>query len=132
MIKWRNFDEFENDLLAMGGMHRAMNFMGDIGHIMQDSGFEDALIEAEIFGPAVTSQILRGKSYNRGVRCHKIMQIVCFYLKWNACLDWAPLELTDEEKVKIEIEADNVLDKFENILKKENSNIDRYLLKNAI
>lgn len=41
MIKWRNPMEFQNDELEMGGMHRAMNFMGDIGRVMEESGFED-------------------------------------------------------------------------------------------
>ena len=34
LIKWRNMDEFQNDELEMGGMHRAMNFMGDIGKVI--------------------------------------------------------------------------------------------------
>ena len=46
--------EFENDHLEMGGMHRAMNFMGDIGHIMQESGFEDIVVESNVYGSAVT------------------------------------------------------------------------------
>ena len=44
-IKWKNPDEFPSDYIEMGGMHRAMNFMGDIGHIMQESGFEDVLVD---------------------------------------------------------------------------------------
>ncbi len=37
MIKWKNSEEFLNDELEMGGFHRAMNFSGDIGHVMQDT-----------------------------------------------------------------------------------------------
>ena len=29
-IKWKNPDEFPSDYIEMGGMHRAMNFIGDI------------------------------------------------------------------------------------------------------
>ena len=50
-----------------------MNFMGDIGHIMQESGFEDVLVEADVYGASVVSHALRGKAYNCGVRIHKIM-----------------------------------------------------------
>ena len=49
MIKWRNPDSFKNDIIEMGGVHRAMNFKGDIGHIMQESGFEDIAVEANLY-----------------------------------------------------------------------------------
>ena len=51
MIKWRNMDEFKDDEMDMGGMHRAMNFMGDIGKVMEESGFEDVIVESESYGP---------------------------------------------------------------------------------
>ncbi len=60
MIKWRNPDEFANDELEMGGMHKAMNSMGDIGCIMEGSGFEDIIVEANIYGPSVVQHALKG------------------------------------------------------------------------
>ena len=36
-----------------------MNFMGDIGHTMQESGFEDVLVEANVYGASVVSHALR-------------------------------------------------------------------------
>ena len=72
-IKWKNPEEFPSDHIEIGSMHRAMNFMGDIGHIMQESGFEDVLVEANVYGASVVSHALRGKVYNRGARIHKIM-----------------------------------------------------------
>ena len=63
IIKWRNADEcvFFNQ---MGGFHRATKYMGDIGTIMERSGFEDCLVESSIYNNAVISKINRGKAYN--------------------------------------------------------------------
>ena len=74
-------------LQAMGGMHRTMNFMGDIRHIMQESGFEDVLVEANVYGASVVNYALRGKAYNRGVRIHKIMHESMSRLKWMGLAD---------------------------------------------
>ena len=61
-------DEFPSGYIEMGGMHHTMDFMGDIGHIMQESGFEDVIVEANVYGASVVSHALPGKAYNRGVR----------------------------------------------------------------
>ena len=82
MIKWRNPAEFCNDELEMGGMHRTMNFMGDIGHILEDSGFEDIIVEASIYGSSIVGHIMKGKSYNRGLRLHKLMNEALNRVKW--------------------------------------------------
>ena len=73
MIKWRNQSEFENDEIEMGGLHRTMNFMGCIGHILDGSGLSEILVESELYGTSAVGQIFRGKSYNRGMRAHKLM-----------------------------------------------------------
>ena len=44
-IKWKNLDEFPSDYIEMGDMHCAMNFIGDIGHIMQESGLDMSLLK---------------------------------------------------------------------------------------
>ena len=73
LIKWRNADEFENLFDRMGGFHRATNYMGVIGTIMEGSGFEDCLVESGIDINAVISEINRGKAYSRGMRAHKLL-----------------------------------------------------------
>ena len=83
----KNPDEFPSDYIEMEGMHRAVNFMGDIRHIMQESGFEDDLVEANVYGASVVSPALREKAYNRGVRIHKIMHESMSRLKWMALAD---------------------------------------------
>ena len=45
IIKWRNANEFDNLFNRKGGFHRTTNYMGDIGAIMEGSGFEDFLVE---------------------------------------------------------------------------------------
>ena len=34
--------------MDMGGIYRAMNFMGDIGKVMEESGFEDIIVKSEL------------------------------------------------------------------------------------
>ena len=85
-IKWKNTDEFQSDYIEMGGMHRAINFMGDTGHIMQEGRFEDVLVEANVYGASVVSHALHGKAHDRGVRIQKIMY-ESMRLEWMALAD---------------------------------------------
>ena len=104
MIKWRNMDEFKDDEMDMEGMHRALNFMGDIGKVMEESGFEDIIVEGELYGPSVVQMIIKGKSYNRGVRTHKIMNEAMQRLKWKAFQKWLEengIQVSEEEKESI-------------------------------
>ena len=57
VIKWRNANEFENLFNRMGGFHRATNYMGDIGTIMEGSGFEDWLSRASTAMPLFLKSI---------------------------------------------------------------------------
>jgi hypothetical protein len=41
----------------MGDMLSVMNFMGDIGNVIEDSGFKTFLIEANIYGSSVSQVI---------------------------------------------------------------------------
>ena len=40
---------------------------------MQGSGIEDILVEPECYGLSTVDQVMNGKSYNRGTRCHKLL-----------------------------------------------------------
>ena len=55
-VKWWNPQEFANDFLEVGGMHRCLNFIGDIGHIMEESGFEDILLVANAYESSMVSK----------------------------------------------------------------------------
>ena len=63
LIKWRNMDEFKDDHMEMGGMHRSMNFIGDIGRVMEENGFEYIVVEAGIYGSLVISHIMKIRKY---------------------------------------------------------------------
>ncbi|CAM2107683.1 unnamed protein product [Caretta caretta] len=87
LIKWRNRTEFDNDPFEMGGVHRTVNFLGDIGSVIQESGFEDLLVEASIDGASVISHAVGAKAHNRGVRIQKPMKEAMNHLKWVALGD---------------------------------------------
>ena len=84
--------------------------MGDIGTIMEGSGFEDCFVESGIYSNAVISKINRGKAYNRGMRAHKILFEALSRLKWKAFIDWIKennvnVDDIDEEQVKNAVNA---------------------------
>ena len=72
-IQWRQHEEFKDTILRLGGFHIALNYLAVIGKIFQDSGLYDIMVESEIHGSHAASVLLQGKSYNRGVRAHKIV-----------------------------------------------------------
>ena len=78
-----------NFIQSMGGFHRALNYMSDVGKIMVGSGLEDCLVEAGVCSGAVISKIMAGKAYNRGIRAHKLLFEVLSRFKWNAFISWA-------------------------------------------
>ena len=83
-IQWRRPDEFKKLIIRMGGFHIALNFLSVIGKRNSESGFEDILIEADPYGSNTVAKIIKGKSYNRGVRAHKLMLEALLHLKWEA------------------------------------------------
>ena len=70
-IQWRQRQEFESVVIRMGGFHIAI-YLAIMGKKYQSSGIEDLLIESGMYGSSTTSILLKGKSYNRGVRAHKL------------------------------------------------------------
>ena len=87
-IQWRLRQEFESMVIRMGGFHIAMNYLAVLGKKYQSSGIEDLLIESGMYGSSTTSILLKGKSYNRGVRAHKIVMEAMFRLQWRAFVKW--------------------------------------------
>ena len=66
----------------MGGFHIALNFLSVNGKRYSENGFEDILIEADLYGSNTVAKIIKGKSYNRVVRAHKLMLEALLCLKW--------------------------------------------------
>lgn len=98
-IQLRCADEFKHLVIRMGGFHIALNFLSVIGKKFQESGLEDLLIESELYGSNTTLALLKGKSYNRGVRAHKLIMEALMRLQWQAFCLWLRSE---KEKHRLE------------------------------
>jgi len=55
---------------------------------LEESGFEDILVKANVYGPSVVNTILKGRSYNKSVRTHTLMNEAMNRLKWKAFEKW--------------------------------------------
>ncbi|KAK3753754.1 hypothetical protein QZH41_005239 [Actinostola sp. cb2023] len=80
--------EFKNTLIRMGGFHIVLNYLSLLGKKYAQSGLEDLLIESGVYAAGTTSVLMLGKSYNRGVRAHKLSMEALFRLLWKAFVDW--------------------------------------------
>ena len=111
IVKWRNPDEFADLFNRLGGFHRATNFMGDTGTIMENSGLEDLFVESGIHGSAMVAKIFGGKAYNRGIRAHKLAFEALSRLKWKAFGNWLNEHnrVNEEEYTPIKEAADNLI-----------------------
>ncbi len=87
-LQWRYPDEFSDVVIRLGGFHIALNYLAVIGKYFADSGLEDLLIESKTYGSSTASALLKGKSYNRGVRAHKLVMEALLRLQWQAFSHW--------------------------------------------
>ena len=101
---WKYPDEFPDTLIRLGGFHIALNFLAVLGKRYQSSGIEDVLIESGTSRPGIVMSLMKGKSYNMGVRAHKLTMEALFRLLWQAFLyrlnaeSQQPLKANVEEK----------------------------------
>ena len=66
--------------------------------VLDGSGLSEILLESELYGTSAAGQTFRGRSYNRGMRAHKLMIEALDRLRWEAFCDWlAEGELSVEE-----------------------------------
>jgi len=72
----------------LGGFPVALNFMSVIGKKYQSSGLDDLLIEPGVYGAGTTTASMSGRSYNPGVRAHKLCFETFFRFMWKAFLRW--------------------------------------------
>ena len=68
--------------------HIVLNFLSLLGKKFADSGLDDLLIESGVYAAGSTSTLMKGKSYNRGIRAHKLCLEVFFRLMWDAFILW--------------------------------------------
>ena len=79
-IQWKFANEFSDVVIRMGTFHIALNFLAIIGKKYLNSGLEDLLIESWVYATGMTSVLMKGKSYNRGVQAHKLCMDAFFRL----------------------------------------------------
>ena len=87
-IQWRFPNEFSNVVVRKGGFHIVLNFLSLLGKKFADSGLDDLLIESGVYAAGSTSALMKEKSYNRGIRAHKLCLEVFFRLMWDAFILW--------------------------------------------
>ena len=81
-------NEFKNTVIRMGGFHIALNYLAVLENLYAQSGLEDVLIESGVYVAGTTSVLMLGKSYNKGIRAHKLSMEALFRLLWQAFLEW--------------------------------------------
>ena len=50
-------------ILRTGGFYIAQNFLGAIEHLMQSTGIDDIMVEADVFLWGTANTIISGKDY---------------------------------------------------------------------
>ena len=78
--------EFSDTILRLGGFHVALSLMSVIGKKYHSSGLDDLLIESGVYGTGTTTASISGRSYNLGVRAHKLCFETFFRFIWKAFL----------------------------------------------
>lgn len=77
-------DDFCRVILRMGSFHTACTFLAVIGQRFEHAGLHDILVESGLAGTGAVGAVLRGKHYNRAMRCHKIIFEALFRLLWKS------------------------------------------------
>ena len=72
-IKWKHREQFKDLVLRMGVFHTICTFLSVIGKRFQDAGLRDVIIESGVIAKGSVSGVLEGRTYNRAIRCHKLM-----------------------------------------------------------
>ena len=71
-------------MIWLGGFYITLNYLALIGKMLQESGLEYVSIESGRYRTSSTMALLQGKSYNRGIRGHKLIIEKLLHLKWDA------------------------------------------------
>ena len=101
-IIWKYPDEFPDTLIRLGSFHITLNFLAVLGKRYQSSGIEDVLVESDVYGPGTVTSLMKGKSYNRGVRAHKLTMEALFRLMWQASIRWLNADSQHPHKANLD------------------------------
>ena len=98
-------EEFSGTVIRLGGFHIALNFLSLLGKKFCSSGLEDLLIESGVYAAGTASAVMKGKSYNRGIRAHKLAMEALFRLMWDAFIRWYASHARDGEERLVDEDA---------------------------
>ena len=87
-IKWKHSAQFNAIVLIMGVFHTICTFLAVIRKRFQDAGLRDVCVESGVIADGFVVGVLKGCSYNRAIRFHKIMFEALNRLAWNGFQRW--------------------------------------------
>ena len=93
-IKWYKPGEMVDHVLRLGGFHALSSYIAAIGKIYGDGGLKDLLINAGVFAPCTTVQLLAGKHFHRAIRGLTLVFEALMRLWMSSFIKW----LEDEQK----------------------------------
>ena len=86
-LQMKYLEEVNNTVIRMGGFPIALNSLSLLGKKYAQSVLADLLIESEVYAAGTNSALMLGKSYNRGIRAHKLTLEALFGLLWQVFLE---------------------------------------------
>lgn len=87
-LEWLHQDECKRFVLRLGGFHIMLNFVRVIGQRVEDSGFSDIIVESGVYSKTTCENILKGKMWNRAIRCHKLVYESLWRILIDEYADW--------------------------------------------
>ena len=109
-IRFNNWEELNHFVIRMVGFHIMELYWKILGKRYAESGLDDLLIEAGVFGKNATSIIMQGKHYKQCMLAHKLMFEVMCRLQWQAFFKWIVQQGRMQQQDSEEI--DNIVSKF--------------------
>ncbi|KAJ8362618.1 hypothetical protein AAFF_G00365430 [Aldrovandia affinis] len=100
-LQKKNPQKYDKLILRMGGFHIAQHFLKAIGHLMQASGIEDIMVEADVCLRGTANKIISGKDYYTMLRAHTMVHAAMFALHWEAFTRWLIIEEKDLECISV-------------------------------
>ena len=112
-LVWANKDLFNNVIFRLGGLHVCFNYLKAIGQRFESAGLEDLWIEAGLYPPNVTENMLSGKAYYRAVRAHTLTYEALWRLRWVMFRSWLTIKSVDSADIeKIDEACESVVSAF--------------------
>ena len=87
-LVWANQEKYGNVIFRLRGLHVCFNFLKAIGQHVESAGLEELWIEAGLYPPNVTENMLSGKAYYKYVRAHTLTYEALWRLRWVILRSW--------------------------------------------